>query len=567
MKRNVALAVAAVALLVAAPLSGQNTLLRTEGSLSEPDELLDTGGPVAWHTISVEERSRVVVRAASVDFEPALVLDLQGRRVWEEDGLEGGVSGAVFVEAGGTLRVGVSTRTERDARPPLEYSLRIEAGAAPALLQPGETRGGELTDGDERLSDGRPVDWFPIRLEVGERVRFEVQSVEFDAFLIVRTPGGGRLENDDLDTTDAGLVYTAVEQGTVQVGATAFSPGEWGAYMVSVARLPGPRAIEMGSTVSGTLGDDGTYTDSYLLSGKRGSMVLLRLESEDFDTVLRVRASGGFYAENDDAGTDTTDSELFYAFERDAAISIQAGAFSFDEGGSYQLSALRFQTETEYPEHREGRRLEAGSQLRAVLRRSAPERDGRYYHEYTIAAEAGRLVRVTLSSGLFDPFLEVATPSGEELSDDDSGDGNDAFVEFEAPESGIYRVRATTYGTGGLGAYTVRYEESDPREVVREFGGRLGPDSPVDEAGRPVARHELEAQAGQSAVIEVQSGDFDTMLIVRGPEGETVAENDDFGSGWNSRVEIEFPQTGVYTLIVTSFWDDQRGSYNVKVSR
>jgi hypothetical protein len=113
----------------------------------------------------------------------------------------------------------------------------------------------------------------------------------------------------------------------------------------------------------------------------------------------------------------------------------------------------------------------------------------------------------------------------------------------------------------------VGYEETAPREVIRELEGRLGPDSPADETGRPVGRHELEGEAGETVVIEARSGDFDTMLIVRGPTGEIVAENDDFGSGWNSRVELEFPRSGTYTLVVTSFWDDQQGAYRLTVSR
>ena len=206
-----------------------------------------------------------------------------------------------------------------------------------------------------------------------------------------------------------------------------------------------------------------------------------------------------------------------------------------------------------------------GTEFDGLLTGSAPEVDGRYYHDFTLAAEAGRLIQISLESGLFDPYLEVNSPSGRAYSDDDSGGNGDAYVEFEAPESGIYRVRVTTYSPGGLGTYTVSYEETEPRELIAEFEGEIAPGAPVDESGRPVSEHAYAARAGERAIIEAESSDFDTILTVLSPQGRIVAENDDFGTGWNSRVEIQFEQTGTYTIAVSAYWDDQSGSYRVMV--
>jgi hypothetical protein len=561
------IAVAAVLLaVVLAPVGAQEALLREDASLTDADTTTESGQPVIWNTLSVDERSRVQVQAVSVDFNPLLFLQLDGRRVRERAGTSGSVSGAVFLEPGEQLRVGVSADPTGAGRPPLRFSLRADVGPAPELLQPGETRDGDLTDGDERLPDGRVVDWYPLRLEVGQRVRLELQSVEFDAFLTVRTPQGGVLENDDMESTDAGLVYTAVEPGTVQVGATAFGPTERGAYLLNVVALDAPRELEIGSTVNGSLGNDGSYTDDYMLSGKAGQMLLIKLESDDFDTVLRLRASGGFYAENDDASAGSTDSEVFYSFPRDGVVAIQAASFSAEEQGSYRLSVLRFETETSYPDYEAGRRVEVGESFDGILTGTAPSVDGRYYHDFTIAADTGRLVRIILESDLFDAYLEVTSPTGREFADDDSGGDGDAFVEFEAPESGIYRVRATTYSPGGLGTYTLSYEDAEPLEPVATFEGNITSESPRDQTGRLVGEHVYQARAGETAVIEAESPDFDTILTVLGPGGRVVAENDDFGTGWNSRVEVEFDSSGPYRLVVSPYWDDQSGSYRVTVS-
>jgi hypothetical protein len=565
MKYRVTAIAVAVAILAAGVAAGQETLLREDGSLSEAGAMTEQGQPVIWHSVSVDERSRVQVTVVSVDFAPILLLERNNQRIREHASAAGAATGAVFLEAGEQLRVGVSSDPAAEAGPPLSFSLRAVAGPAPELLQPGETRGGDLTEDDERLDDGRVIDWYPLRLEKGQRVRLELQSVEFDAFLRMRTPAGGVLENDDLESTDAGLVYTAVEPGIAQVGATAFGASERGAYQLVVQELEPPRELEVGSTVNGRLGSDGSHTDDYMLSGKAGQMVLVQLESNDFDTVLRLRADGGFHAENDDAEPGTTDSELFYSFLEDGVVTVQAASFSAEEGGSYRLSALRFVSDEDYPTYREGRRLEIGQEFEGMLTAAAPSAEGRYYHEFTLAAEEGRLVSVSLTSDLFDPYLEIYSPSGREFADDDSGGAGDAYLELEAPESGVYRVRATTYGPGGLGTYAVSYEESEPRALVAEFEGEIDADSPVDETGRPFSEDRYSARTGETAVIEARSAEFDPILTVFDPQGRLVAENDDYGTGWNSRVEIEFEQTGVYTIVVSAYWDDQSGSYRVVV--
>lgn len=556
------------AMLLAATVapSAQESLLREDGSLGDAETTTESGSPVVWHTLSVPERSRVQIEAASVDFEPVLLFEHAGSRQRRQRGYGGSVYGAAFLEPGEQLRVGIIADPAADAREPLRYSLRVDAGPAPDLLRAGESRGGTLTDEDERAADGAAIDWYPLRLDPGERVRLELQSVEFDAYLVIRSPDGSVLENDDVEGTDSALVYTAVEAGTAQVGASSFGPAERGAYQLNVEALEAPRELEVGSTVRGSLGTDGTYTDDYLLPGKEGQMVLVRLESADFDTVLRLRASDGFYAENDDEGMGSTDSELFYAFPEDGTAVLQAGSFSAEESGSYRISVLSFETEEDYPSYREGRRLEAGTGFDGLLSASAPSEEGRYYHDFTVEAREGRLLRLSLSSGMFDPYLVVTSPSGSVFEDDDSGGNGDAFVEIEAPESGTYRVRATTYGAGGLGVYTLGFEESRPREPVADFTGEIDPTGVTDEAGRPFAEHEYEAEAGETAVIQAESADFDTVLTVRDPQGNIVAENDDFGSGWNSRVELEFARTGTYTITVSAYWDDQSGAYRVTIS-
>jgi len=65
--------------------------------------------------------------------------------------------------------------------------------------------------------------------------------------------------------------------------------------------------------------------------------------------------------------------------------------------------------------------------------------------------------------------------------------------------------------------------------------------------------------------MESQIGD--TYLILRGPDGEEVARDDDGGAGLNSRIEdVELPSTGQYTIVATSFWENSQFPYQLSLS-
>ena len=72
--------------------------------------------------------------------------------------------------------------------------------------------------------------------------------------------------------------------------------------------------------------------------------------------------------------------------------------------------------------------------------------------------------------------------------------------------------------------------------------------------------------AGQDAVFEVRSRDFDTYLIVQSPSGERFA-NDDYGGTERSRLSLRLDETGEYQVLVSSFPADKSksGSYSLRI--
>ena len=83
-----------------------------------------------------------------------------------------------------------------------------------------------------------------------------------------------------------------------------------------------------------------------------------------------------------------------------------------------------------------------------------------------------------------------------------------------------------------------------------ELGGRIeGTISP----GRPEAGYSFEGEAGTVVTFSLSSDAFDTVLLLRGPDGVDLADDDDSGGNLNSRIgPITLPETGPYTLVARS---------------
>ena len=74
----------------------------------------------------------------------------------------------------------------------------------------------------------------------------------------------------------------------------------------------------------------------------------------------------------------------------------------------------------------------------------------------------------------------------------------------------------------------------------------------------------FDGEAGQTMTIELESADFDTVLQLKGPNGNLLSSNDDYGVTLNSTIVIELPETGTYSAIATSY-SGLGGSYQIEV--
>ncbi len=75
---------------------------------------------------------------------------------------------------------------------------------------------------------------------------------------------------------------------------------------------------------------------------------------------------------------------------------------------------------------------------------------------------SGQKVRAVMRSSAFDSYLLLYRNTGLNLmSDDQSGGGNDARIEYVLPADGIYLVFATPFAPQRTGSYTFTLSLAD----------------------------------------------------------------------------------------------------------
>ena len=111
---------------------------------------------------------------------------------------------------------------------------------------------------------------------------------------------------------------------------------------------------------------------------------------------------------------------------------------------------------------------------------------------------------------------------------------------------------------------SVEISQALPGEL-RGISGRLDGNSNTLDNGSYVNTHLLEGIEGQAIAIEMSSSDFDTYLMLIGPDSQVFAVNDDGdrSSGSNSDLLVKLPSTGTYQILARSSRARETGQYRL----
>lgn len=236
------------------------------------------------------------------------------------------------------------------------------------------------------------------------------------------------------------------------------------------------------------------------------------------------------------------------------------------------LVALGAGTLLTQPLAAQDRQLAVGQPVQARLSPSDPQRGGRAFHTWQLTVTGAGPVQIDMTADSVDAFLLLQDSSGKFLdSDDNTGGGTNARINFDASGPGVYRVLARS-STRVDGAYTLR--ASVPAPTNEGVTGTIAKGQEIVdtlEAGQPQLRGKpyqawtFDGTEGDSVVIELRSDAFDTFLIVQDVTGRNLAENDDADGELNSRLTFRVPRTARYRIVATAFDTGAAGRFTLRM--
>ena len=189
-------------------------------------------------------------------------------------------------------------------------------------------------------------------------------------------------------------------------------------------------------------------------------------------------------------------------------------------------------------------------------------RDQTFVDLHTITGSADQVLRVAMESEDFDPYLEVVDPSDQVIAfDDDSGPDVNAYLLVALPQSGTYRIRATTFESQASGDYGLSYS-LDPIRWNHNEIDELGPgDSQHPEDNSWMDVYTLQGQARRSLLISLSSYEFDAFLQLVNPQGQVIAFDDDQGRRSDALLAVYLEHSGPYQIRVNTYDPEGEGDY------
>jgi hypothetical protein len=592
--------------LVPGPATAQQPQVRTINVGQTVSGELTTNDPMTrsrkapYHVWTMQGRrgQRLIIDLRSSAFDAYLVLrDEEGFILGSDDdsGDDNDSRLRTVLPRDGRYRIVATAYTENGVGP---YTLSVggwEAPQAPpagvsTTISVGDAKDGLLEPGDEIAGDGPYQDRWMLNARVGQRLRVDMSSTDFDSYLVLLAPNGTQLAADDDGggNTNASVGLRVSVAGAYTIVTTSFNENlRVGAYRLSVVEETGSFAdpgiaasIAAGETKEGRL-ETGDPTgrrgleDRWTFTGRAGQLARVDVVSPVFDSYATLYFNGMAVDSNDDGG-EGNNARLTTVMPSTGQYTLVVSSFSTSSSGGRYTVAVNISE----PPPGAGRieRITAGQRVSGRLEPGDRPREGGGFEDaWEFDGRAGQDIMIEMHASEFDSYLELRDEAGAMIAEnDDGGAGNDALILTRLARAGRYRIVARSYAAQETGGFyelslTLGGEIARPGRVLdlREGETVLGRleagDSVVGDSTYADVFNYRASRDGE-VTIDLLSGDFDAYLLVKDAAGSTLATDDDGGDGTNSRVILRVQRDQAIRVFANSYGEDRAsGMYRLSL--
>jgi hypothetical protein len=201
--------------------------------------------------------------------------------------------------------------------------------------------------------------------------------------------------------------------------------------------------------------------------------------------------------------------------------------------------------------------------------------DNSSYEVYRVQVPAGRRVTATLTTSAFQPVIGLGANVNDECEGCTINVGETskpAVASRVMTSAGVLEVRVNTMNEGETGAFTLSVAATVPPPLAAQpitfgqskTGALTSTDATSGDDNTATDAYALRLTAGQVVQIDLSSSEFDPKLVLMGPDGGEIADDDDSGPGNSARIRHTASRAGVYQVRAMALTDGGTGAYTLR---
>jgi hypothetical protein len=216
------------------------------------------------------------------------------------------------------------------------------------------------------------------------------------------------------------------------------------------------RVADSGLRFEGKLTNDsakvkGQPAQIHQVSMSPGRTYIIDLESDDFDSYLRILDSAGKQLAEDDDSGEGFNARIRFAPPKDDKYQVVATRFGSTGQGNYVLKIRILQegnqSSGKASSGKASKISEKELRFEGTLAKDSPEVMGKPAQIHRVIMSPDKAYIVDMESTDFDAYLRILDSAGKQLAkDDDSGGNHNARIRFTPPREDNYQVVATRFG-------------------------------------------------------------------------------------------------------------------------